>query len=83
MNNALSVEQRAEAALLAAWHSLKITLLAVICALLIGAQSAGAIDSPQHLLLYVKVNWFTETITVIIAALVRAGVAAKKGTTTP
>ncbi len=76
------IAKRIEAACWAAFHSLWITTLAVVVALLTGAHKTGADKSFSDLLVYVKVNYFQCICTVVTAMSIRASIAGaqSKGT---
>lgn len=56
----------------AAFHSLWITFIALCAGLLAGAMQSAMVDSPAHLLAYIKAQWFPFAIANLIAPMIRA-----------
>ncbi|MDE2097376.1 MAG: hypothetical protein KGL39_09045 [Patescibacteria group bacterium] len=79
----MTTRTRIAAAAEAAVHSVWITFCAATAGLLTAAVASGNASTPAHLLAYGKAQWFGYAIANIVAPALRAGVAAKKGTTTP
>lgn len=66
------------AALVAIAHSLWVTGLAIVLALIVSAQAVGMISNPEVFFAFVRENWFTVTLVQVIAPLIRGSVAAAK-----